>query len=901
MLGYLLIYQYINMASTLEEKIQKLTDTIEDLTGVITSMSGEGGALKSDNAEVRSKAEELAMDRMRYEEKLLARKEKNFDKKEKEIEKQEKWEKSFFGRGETFMKTMSSAGSALKSSFSSLWGTVLSVGQEILKAIGGLDKAAVGAYRSIGMSKASMDSLRKHAVETANQFDTINRFGANSAELLELQVSYTKELGRNVSLAGKDLENFAAMKQLVGKEQAIKFTANFEKFGLDVKAASEEMLNLFNESAKSGIVFEKYASNVVSNLQLAQQYTFRDGVDGLMRMAKQSTAIRWNMQQTAAFAEKVSSVEGAITTSAQMSVLGGEFAQFANPMNMLYESLNDMEGLNNRLTKLFSQFASFNEETKQIEVSAFDRMRIKSAAQAMGLDFGQVMDSIFAQGRAKLAEKHLNKSNSNISDEYKEFLKNKAQIDRENGRTYVNLLGKDGKNTKKYLDTTFTDDDKKLMDDNMRTKGEDIKKISGNVQSIDEKIENIKKEVVEKIVKFFEDMGGFDKVKNLIAEKFHTIVKAILIYKGVTTGLKLLTGGITSIIGLMRVIAMTKGSGGGIGGGGGMLSNFFKGNVGGMSPMARMGWGMGLGIAGMGLNIGGAALHANGHHGWGTAASIGGGALSGASMGAMFGLPGMIIGGLLGGAVSGVTELINYRQRKEQEREINERNKLVNTLQKRGLGDIRGEYTNKELMELSNPSKMSNATRGKFLMNNSEDMLPLLYAEGGFPKHPVYDIFKDGGILNGPSHAHGGIALNEKGDVGQGYEAIIPADQTLKNMGAVKSLINGTFNQKYTPMTAEKPMGDILKVSESNNSSQIGVNRIDFSALNMNMGGTLKLELAGNYKDIDARKLLDDTKFTRTLEGMVRENVAVLGNRDKRHALSRYDNPDPNGRHVKWS
>ena len=182
-----------------------------------------------------------------------------------------------------------------------------------------------------------------------------------------------------------------------------------------------------------------------------------------------------------------------------------------------------------------------------------------------------------------------------------------------------------------------------------------------------------------------------------------------------------------------------------------------------------------------------------------------------------------------------------------------------------------GEYTPDELEDMNRGEfRMSSATKQKMIAQGDADVISRLY--------------RGGGDIHGKSHEQGGVWVHAEGG-----ESVIPKIANEQNRDAVESLIDGTFKQKYTPMVAEKPMGDILKVNESNNSSQFGVNRIDFSALNMNMGGTLKLELAGNYKDIDARKLLDDPKFSRTLEGIVRENVAVLGNRDKRHALSRYD------------
>lgn len=957
------------MASTLEEKIEKLTKTIGELADKMTDL-GSGGALQSSNDEVRTAAEQNTLRRLKMEEALLEKKEKQTEKEWRKFKEQQMYEETWIGKQEEKLNNFKERFGGIAKGASELYNTAMGWARKAWsifnEAVGNLDKAAVGAYRTMGMSVETMKNLRQHAVATANAFQTARNFNADSADLLNLQVSYAKELGRNVNLASLELANLAAMKRLVGDEQAIKFTANFEKLGFDVNSASKEMVELFNDGAKTGLNFSKYAAAVADNLHLAQQYTFANGVDGLKNMVKQSLAVRWNMQQTAAFAEKVSNVEGAVTTSAQMSVLGGEFAKFANPMNMLYESLNDMESLNERLMKTFSQFATFNKQTNQIEVSAFDRMRIKAAAQAMGLDYGQVMDSVYGMGRAKVAEDQLR--GSGLSDEYKTFLKNKAMIDRKDGRAYVNLMQKDGTYKPKYLDEGFSDEDKKSMDVEMRTESQDIKSIAKSALTIEEIIEGVKKGFYDKIAKWIEDKGGIEwvkekinklvdigiKVVHFVADKILPNIKTIgYTMLGILAAIKIIpplikgiqmarisnavkhmaypyAGGAAMGSPMMMGPGMMMGHNGAMwqhgpsvaghhyganawvntATGGVAYNNWTRGEhwnsmsreaqmrYGRMygrgaqiknslkySPKARMGTSMGLGIAGAGLSIGGAALQANGHDGWGAVASTGGYALSGASMGMMFGPWGAAIGGAIGLIGGGLYEWFNYTKKKDQEesarREQKQREKHAYTLSNNGIM-LRGEYDSVELEDmLKGQHNMSPTTRQKMISQGDGDAISLLYGSGG--------------IITGESHAHGGVNINAEGG-----EAVIPKNATFKYIDVIKSLINGTFYKKYAPIVAEKPMGDIMKVSESNNSSQIGVKRIDFSTLNINMDGTLKLELAGNYKDIDARKLLDDPKFSRTLEGMIRENVAVLGNRDKRHALSRYDNPDPNGRNVKW-
>jgi hypothetical protein len=73
-------------------------------------------------------------------------------------------------------------------------------------------------------------------------------------------------------------------------------------------------------------------------------------------------------------------------------VVGGEFAQFSNTMQLLYEGLNDTEALNDRIIKMFGNKAYFNNQTGQMDMNAFERERLKQAAKAAGLDPGEMLN-----------------------------------------------------------------------------------------------------------------------------------------------------------------------------------------------------------------------------------------------------------------------------------------------------------------------------------------------------------------------------------------------------------------------------------------------------------------------------------------------------------------------------
>lgn len=217
----------------------------------------------------------------------------------------------------------------------------------------------------------------------------------------------------------------------------------FDTFGRSMQSTDEYFNKLYGRAGSKGLSFKKMTDAIKSNLKMAQTYTFSKGVDGLQKMAETSTRLKYNMSEVARFAEKVNTVEGAIKTAANLSVLGGDFAQFSNPMGLLYESLNDMEGLNERMVDMFSKMARWDSSKGQIDISSYDKVRIRQASEAMGVDANEMMNIAMNRQREGMIESQAKRYN--ISGDTLDYVKNLAQLNKK-GQAYIsdtnNTLGR---------------------------------------------------------------------------------------------------------------------------------------------------------------------------------------------------------------------------------------------------------------------------------------------------------------------------------------------------------------------------------------------------------------------------------------------------------------------------
>lgn len=364
-------------------------------------------------------------------------------------------------------------------------------------------QAAADYAKSVGMSSDAMDVLLDKTLKNVTQSKIAGKYNVSTEELLKMQSDYIRGVGRSVRVSGGDQEYMAAMHSIMqGREGEL--IQQFEKFGVNITSVGERVGKMWSDASKAGISFEKYSDNVAKNMRIAQNYTFRNGLKGLESMAMKATAIRLDMQQVANLAEKVSTVEGAIDVGAKLQVLGGPFAQMADPLGMLNEGLNDMEGLTDRIARMIGGLGTFNRQTGEVEVSAFNKRRIKAAAEAMGMDSGAIMESVNAQARRGEIDRQMSASvhAAGLKDEVKELIRNIGTF--QNGKAGVSINGQF-----KTLDEISNRDYEALMTES-RSDSDNIKDIAQNVRGLLEIRSGVGKARDSWMARILKYLGGFE-------------------------------------------------------------------------------------------------------------------------------------------------------------------------------------------------------------------------------------------------------------------------------------------------------------------------------------------------------------------------------------------------------
>lgn len=316
-------------------------------------------------------------------------------------------------------------------------GAVMQVLKSVFEMFAGVDKAASDYARSVGGGHRAHVKMRRSAADLTAEMSKFGKTVYESEKLLERMSEASEAMGRNLEgLSTKDLRSLIDLKNFGIDDQTI---SQFDTFGISVHNVSKQIKDLYSESGKKGLNAKATIKAFTSNLKMAQNYTFARGQKALMDMAMKSAQLKFNLRDAEQFANKVSTLEGAMQAGAQLSVLGGNFAMQGNPLAMMYNGLNDVEGLQNQMLAMTKGMARWDSQKGQLDITAFDRERLKAMSQATGIDYSSLTSQALNQARVDRVSAQLG---GGFKKEEEEYIKNLASLD-EHGNAYIQVGGKE--------------------------------------------------------------------------------------------------------------------------------------------------------------------------------------------------------------------------------------------------------------------------------------------------------------------------------------------------------------------------------------------------------------------------------------------------------------------------
>lgn len=394
-----------------------------------------------------------------------------------------------------------SKGNLAKSAFQGSIDLVKKYGKEAVDKWREIDRHVYTTGRQMGMTTTQMRGLQKNILE--NYGEMANRLGMTFEEIFKFQESYTQSVGRSVILTNKQVESFAGLSKIMGETAVNDMAKNMDDFGASSQTAIDYLTLGMARAANQGLNIKSTSENFAKNIKMASRFTFSKGVDGISKMTLLSQRLKFNMESIGGAIDKFSTIEGAITSSANLQVLGGAYAaNYSNPLQAMGEALLDAEGFTNRIVDTVSKTAFFNKDTGMVEMSPIEKAKMREASKTLGIDYNELWNMASQQAKMRDIDKYV--SGKGFTEEQKTFLANTAQYDAKTGAWTVTKMNEDGKQSQPINISNISSEE--LTE--IQQQNDVEKSIQGDVHSIRNKLEDYLAKTVNDTKTFDETLTG---------------------------------------------------------------------------------------------------------------------------------------------------------------------------------------------------------------------------------------------------------------------------------------------------------------------------------------------------------------------------------------------------------
>ena len=182
------------------------------------------------------------------------------------------------------------------------------------------------------------------------------------------------------------------------------------------------------------------------------------------------------MDFAAGLSDKLFNIEGAVDLSAQLQVLGGKWAQLADPFKLMYMAINDVDGLTKALGDAAESAYHFDKATGEFKSSSLEIRRLKQIADQTGVSFDELSNA--GRNAAKFT-KIKSQIKFDVDDKTKEYLISASRF--ENGKAVIDING-DPK-----LLNALNSADKMFLKKNKGESKANLEQISKNALNFDDK------------------------------------------------------------------------------------------------------------------------------------------------------------------------------------------------------------------------------------------------------------------------------------------------------------------------------------------------------------------------------------------------------------------------------
>jgi hypothetical protein len=201
-------------------------------------------------------------------------------------------------------------------------------------------------------------------------------------------------MGRMIPTSAEMTKNALVFGKAIGEtpENVAKLIGGMTQYGI-TQSKSIAIMNKVAATAKaSGLDAKTLTKTVSDNIQKAQIYGFKNGVEGLTKMAAQAQRVGFDIKNAQTVSNKIldGGLEEAVKKSSELQALGGNIGALGDPGQLYRMAMYDIEGLQDEIIKASSSAVDFNETTGEFKIGGEEMLRLRQQADILGLSYEEV-------------------------------------------------------------------------------------------------------------------------------------------------------------------------------------------------------------------------------------------------------------------------------------------------------------------------------------------------------------------------------------------------------------------------------------------------------------------------------------------------------------------------------
>jgi hypothetical protein len=278
-----------------------------------------------------------------------------------------------------------------------------------------------------GISGKLSQGLRDDMINAQVQ---ASRYGITLSQIGEFYTELSDKSGKFSLINRKTIEEAAPVAASLGMSMSdlAGTISEFENIGIGAQEAIKTVGKAATGAVSLGLNAKTIATQMSASIKDLNSYGFQNGIKGLERMVQKSVEFKLSMSSVLKIADEVMDADKAINLAANLQVLGGAIGSFGDPLKMMYEATNNVEGLQDSLIGAASSLATYNQEQGRFEVTGVNLRRAKAMADALGMSIGDLTKTAVASQERLQASTALMSRGFQMDDKEKEFLVNLSRM-----------------------------------------------------------------------------------------------------------------------------------------------------------------------------------------------------------------------------------------------------------------------------------------------------------------------------------------------------------------------------------------------------------------------------------------------------------------------------------------